>query len=143
LSAARTHDDRPFPETRDERIAFACCLALLFAGFVAIIVAYTVAATAAAVAFVVVFLTLALYIVRFLSDDLPPELPHPLDHEQQCRVCGAPFRPVRVNQLYCRRACRDEAAARRRKNRQGIRPRLTSSAPPLIRRSRRAETPRD
>jgi hypothetical protein len=114
LSAAHTHDDRQFPETQGERIALACCLALLFGGFVAFVVAFVVSVAAAAAAFVVVFLTLAVYIDRFLSTASRPKTLHPLDHEQQCRVCGARFKPIRMNQIYCGRACRDEAAARRR-----------------------------
>lgn len=124
LSAAHTDGDRQFPETRGERIVFACCLAMPFAGVVAIIVASIAAATAAAAAFFLVFLTLAVYIVRFLSTASRPETLHPLDHEQQCRVCGAPFRPIRANQIYCSRTCRDEAAARRRKSQlEAVRPR--------------------
>jgi hypothetical protein len=124
LSAAHTQDDHQFPETRDEQIVVACCLALLFAGLVAIIAAYTIAATAAAIAFVSVFLTLALYIVRFLSADSRPETLLSHDHENQCHVCGTPFSPIRVNQIYCGRACRAEAAARRRENRRRLRRRL-------------------
>jgi hypothetical protein len=120
LSAAHTHDDRQFPETRSERIVLACCLALLFAALVALVVASFVAVAAAAAAFFVVFLTLAVYIDRFLSTASRPKTLHRLDYEQQCRVCGAPFRPIRMNQIYCGRACRNEAAARRRKNRQSV-----------------------
>jgi hypothetical protein len=118
LSVARTHDDRRLPETRGERIVAACCLAIPFAGIVAIIVASVVATIAGAAAFFVAFLSLVVYIVRFLSTPAVSGTSDVFDHEQQCRVCGAPFRPIRMNQIYCGRVCRDEAAARRRKSRR-------------------------
>ncbi len=83
----------------------------------AAVAAAAAAATAAAAMFFVVFLTLAVYIVRLLSTASRLRTLHPLDHEQQCPGCGVPFRPIRANQLYCGRACRDGAAATRRKNR--------------------------
>ena len=96
---------------------FACCVAMPFAGVVAIIVASIAAAIVAAAASFVVYLTLAAYIVRFLSTNPPQGTLHLLDDSQQCRGCGVPFRPIRANQIYCGRACRDGAAATRRKNR--------------------------
>jgi hypothetical protein len=117
VSAAQTHHDREFPETLGERIAVACGLAWLFSGVVALIVAYAVGKGMAATVFVVVSVTLAVYIAWFLSVSSPRSTVRPLDREQQCRVCGTPFRRIRANQIYCGPPCRNQAAAWRRKNR--------------------------
>jgi hypothetical protein len=130
LSAARTHDNRQLPDSLGERIVVACCLAWLFAGVIAFIVASTIGAGAAAATFLVVSVTLAIYIARFLSTSSRPSRVHQLAREHQCCVCGAPFTPIRANQIYCGRPCREEAAARRRKNRlEAARPSRTASGP--------------
>ena len=122
MAVARTHREPEFPASRAERLFVATCVALPFAAVLAVTVAVVFGKSAGAGVFIVAVGALVVGLAEWMRP--PPEEPV-LDDEQVCRVCGARFTRIRVNQIYCGRACRSKAAANRRMRRAD--PRLAPS----------------
>lgn len=122
MAVARTHREPEFPTSRAERLFVGTCVALPLAAVFGVTVAVAFDTSAGAAVFIVASVALVLGLAEWMRP--PPEEPV-LDDERVCRVCGARFTRIRVNQIYCGRACRSEAAANRRKRRAN--PRLAPS----------------